>query len=416
MNEKLKVLLSAYACEPGRGSEQGVGWNWALHMAREHEVWVVTRSNNRQPIETALAREPLPNAHFVYYDLPRWARFWKRGAFGLRLYYYLWQAGAYLAARKIAREVRFDLVHHVTFVKYWMPSFFALLDAPFVWGPVGGGESAPKPFRSGFSLRGKLYDVARTFARALGSADPFVKLTARRATLGLATTEDTAIRMRRLGCRDVRVLSEAGLNNENLAELAAAPMRREQPFRILSLGNLLHLKAYHLSLEAFGRFIDGGGEGAYWIVGDGPERGRLEALVHRLGISGKVVFWGRLPRAEALKKLAECDVVAHPSLHDSGGWTCLEAMAAGKPVVCLDLGGPGLQVTSETGMKIRPESQPQAITDLALAFRTLALNPELRARLGAAGRVRVRTEFRWEDKPARLLRACGSEISQGVMR
>ena len=82
MNERLKILLSAYACEPGRGSEQGVGWNWARQMAKEHEVWVVTRANNRMPIETALAWDPLPNAHFVYYDLPRWARRWKRGPFG----------------------------------------------------------------------------------------------------------------------------------------------------------------------------------------------------------------------------------------------------------------------------------------------------------------------------------------------
>jgi len=416
MSGSLRILLSAYACEPDRGSEPGVGWNWVRHLAREHEVWVLTRSNNRGMIEAALAHKPLKNAHFVYFDLPRWARFWKRGSFGLRPYYYLWQAGAYFAARRIHRSVRFDLVHHVTFVKYWMPSFVSALPLPFVWGPVGGGESAPKPFRAHFSRRGKLYDLARRIARAIGGADPFVIFTARHAALGLATTEETASRMRALGCRDVRVFYEAGLSEEDLALLMRTPLRREPEFRIASVGNLLHLKGFDLSIRAFANFIERGGRGQYWLIGDGPERRRLETLVRRLGISERVTFWGRMSRVEALARLAQCDVLAHPSLHDSGGWVCLEAMAAARPVVCLNLGGPALQVTAETGIKVPAHTPEQAIRDFALAFQTLAANADLRARLGLEGRARVLREFRWSDKPARLLRLCGLEIREEVLQ
>src|ERR1700683_2444848 len=88
---RLRVLLSAYACEPGRGSEPGVGWNWIRELAKFDEVWVMTRSNNREPIERALTAEPIDGAQFVYYDLPRWLRFWKKRQRGIRLYYYLWQ-------------------------------------------------------------------------------------------------------------------------------------------------------------------------------------------------------------------------------------------------------------------------------------------------------------------------------------
>ena len=50
----MRVLLSAYACEPNKGSEAGVGWHWALEIARlGHEVWALTRANNRAPIEAA---------------------------------------------------------------------------------------------------------------------------------------------------------------------------------------------------------------------------------------------------------------------------------------------------------------------------------------------------------------------------
>ena len=140
---RLRVLLSAYACEPGKGSEPGVGWNWVTQLARHEDVWVLTRSNNRGAIEQALRSEPMDRARFVYLDLPRWLRFWKKGSRGIRLYYYLWQFGAYLRARKLHRNIGFDVAHHVTFVKYWMPSLLSLLPIPLVWGPVGGGNQCP---------------------------------------------------------------------------------------------------------------------------------------------------------------------------------------------------------------------------------------------------------------------------------
>ncbi len=77
----------------------------------------------------------------------------------------------------------------------------------------------------------------------------------------------------------------------------------------------------------------------YWILGDGPERQALQALAGDLGIANRVRFWGNVERQTAVSKLGECDVLGASSLHDSGGWVCLEAMAAGRPVICLDLGG-----------------------------------------------------------------------------
>src|SRR5512141_2006914 len=131
----MHVLLSVYACQPGKGSEAGVGWNWVRQMARFHEVWAITRTSNASAILEAVAADPMPNVHWIFFDLPRWARFWKRGERGLRPYYYMWQIGAYRLARRLHAQVHFDLVHHVTFVNYWLPSFMALLPVPFIWGP-----------------------------------------------------------------------------------------------------------------------------------------------------------------------------------------------------------------------------------------------------------------------------------------
>jgi glycosyltransferase involved in cell wall biosynthesis len=137
-------------------------------------------------------------------------------------------------------------------------------------------------------------------------------------------------------------------------------------------------------------------------LGDGPERRRLEKLAEKLDVAEKVTFLGNVSRSELFQKLAECDVLVHPSLHDSGGYIILEAMAAGRPPICLDLGGPGVLVTLETGIKIPAVCPEQVVRDLAEALCRLANNPMLCSSLGHAARVRVKTDFIWDKKGTKL--------------
>ena len=404
---RLKVLLSAYACAPSQGSELGVGWGTAREMANHHEVWVLTQSRHRQAIEAELDRNPVPGLWFAYYELPRWVAWWRRGQRGVRFHSYLWQFGAYRVARNLQREAGIELAQHVTFATYLRPSLLALLPVPFVWGPVGGGETAPKAFRSSLSLRGRVYEAARDVVRWWGEHDPFVRLTARRCALALAATEETAVRLRKLGIKEVRVLNQVGLGEEevDLLRRRGARQRASQgskdPTRFASVGRLLHWKGVHLGLRAFARAKLSDAE--YWIIGDGPEQERLRALVEELGIaSHQVRFWGRLPRDETLRKLGECHVLVHPSLHDSGGYVCLEAMALGLPVVCLDLGGPAVQVVKETGFRVQAVEPEQALDGLAAAMSMLSRDRALVIGMGEAAQRRVDAHFDWRRKGARM--------------
>jgi len=394
----MKILLSAYACAPGQGSDPEIGWNWMRQLARNHEVWVVTRATKRLSIEQGLIGKPSLNAHFVYVDLPKPLRFWKNWPGAIYVYYYLWQGLAYFKARKLHRQVGFDLGQHVTFGMYWMPSFLCLLPVPFIWGPVGGGESTPPRFRSGLQLRGRIYELIRTLAQAGSALDPFVRLTARRAKLALATTNETAVKLTALGCRRVQVTSCIALTSEDMCLIDSTQRRPGKVFRILSAGRLLHWKGFHFAIEAVARIPECVAYIEYWIFGTGPERKALEQLARERGILDRVIFQAALPRNELLQKLSEFDVMVHPSLHDSGGFVCLEAMSAGCAVVCLDLGGPAVQVTAETGIKIPAISPDQTIQDLAEALERLASDTALRQRLSEAARERVREAFIWEAK------------------
>lgn len=392
----MKVLLSAFACEPGLGSEEGVGWNTVLQVAKYHEVWVFTRTFCRPFIEAELARNPVPNLHFIYFDPFGWSDDWKGKQGLLQLHYYLWQIWAYFVARDCDRRIGFDIVHHVTYVKHWSPSFLALLPHPFIWGPVGGAEAAPKPFWKAFSRRGKIYEMLRTLAQGVGERDPFVGLTARRSTIALATTEETAARLRWLKAKNVQIFSQVGLSQAEIKGLIPERQPPEHPIRFLSVGRLLHWKGIHLGIQAFAMAQLEQSE--YWIVGDGPERQRLEALAVQLGVAARVKFWGALPRSESLSKMGEAHVLLHPSLHDSGGFVCTEMMAVGRPVLCLDLGGPATQVTEETGIKVPAPNPDRAIQGLAEAMQRLASDAQLRSQLGQAGQKRVREVYDWDVK------------------
>ena len=203
--------------------------------------------------------------------------------------------------------------------------------------------------------------------------------------------------MTRLGARGVRVFSQSGLSGEEIEYLRPHSMENRGPLRFISVGRLLHWKGFHLGLRAFAK-ADLPREIEYWILGDGPERGNLEALVRELGIEDRVVFWGALPREETLAKLKECDVLIHPSLHDSGGLVCLEAMAAGCPVICLRLGGPDVLLTEEAGLKVPAQTPEQAERDLSKALARMARDPVLRIRMSKAARARVNEVFDWEAK------------------
>ncbi|BAY48393.1 group 1 glycosyl transferase [Scytonema sp. HK-05] len=397
----MKILMSAYSCEPGKGSEPGVGWNFVRAVAKYHDVWVLTRPDEgREVIEAELARNPIPNLHFIYFTLPIWGGGWKWKFGAMQLHYYLWQIQAYFVARRLHRQIGFDLAHHVTFVKYSRPSFLCLLPIPFIWGPVGGGEFAPRAFWQDFSLSNKIHETVRMLACWVFESDPFARLTAQRSVLAKATTEDTAARVRKMGARNVQVYSESGLPREEIARLAQCSMSSDSQVRFASVGRLLHWKGFHLGLRAFAQAKLPDAE--YWVFGDGPEKKRLQCLADKLGIAQQVKFWNKLPREETLRKLGECTALVHPSLHDSGGWVCLEAMAAGRPVLCLDLGGPAVQVTEQTGFKVPAHTPEQAVRDLSKGMVSLAKDSDLRVRMGEAGRRRVSEMFDWEVKASHL--------------
>lgn len=394
----LKVLMSAYACEPNRGSEPGVGWNWAMQAARHHEVWVITRTNNKEVIEAELAKNPQANVHFIYHDLPKWARWWKRGQRGVQLYYYLWQLTAIRTVGAWKSNVDFDVAHHVTMVSVRAPSMFAWHDIPYVWGPIAGGESTPRSFLSTFGFKSRLWEQLRALSNRLVTRDPFVRRTADKAGWIVFATHDTRELLGSKYFQKSRIVPAIGMEMTDGVLSESQFESTNGRLKLIFVGNLLDLKGVHLALGAVERAGRSGIEVEFVIVGDGAAKTELELLSSSLGLTNNVSFLGKLPSAQVVEQLEQADALIFPSLHDSGGFAVLEAMQAGLPVICLDLGGPGVSVTAETGIKVAAENPEQSVADMARAIDRLARDPELRREMGSAGRNRISAHYSWETK------------------
>ncbi len=420
---KLRVLACAYACllesgSPISGGEATLGWNLTRQLARFHDVWVLTATSNQRGIEAELKRQPLPNVTFHFVDLPRWMQPWLKYPGGVQLYAYFWQVRAYFAARKLHSQVNFDIFHHITFANDWMASYIgALLPIPYLRGPGGGAHRTPEGFLRQYTAGARFWERFRSFGQSVLTRDPIFLRGQRRAGAILLCNREAADAVPKSLRRKVQLFPVNGISADDLKIIAGEteagipttaappepPPSSERPFEVLYAGKLLGLKGVALGIRGFAKFAQRHADVTFSLVGDGPERARLEALIHELGVEQSVILKKWMPRSELLRVMRASDVFLFPSLRDGGGAVVVEAMAAGKPIVCMDLAGPGLHVTENCGIKITPENPEQTAQGIADALERLYQDRSLVERMGRAARLRVEEAYVLDKLGDRLL-------------
>ena len=369
----MRILISAYACESGKGSEPEVGLRIALTAASKHEVWVITRENHLLALRAFLNNHPLRDKiHLIGIDvdgLPRRAK--ERGGLVTQHWYLdLWQRRLAELAVRLDGDVDFDVVHHATFAAYWTRVGVASVRKPLVWGPIGGGVTPPLRLLPVMGLGGAAGDLVRFFSRPIVALLLGARRTARQASFVLVQNPETA---HRLSAQDTAVvLPNALIAARSMPLLGESQTGQDGPPRIVTAGRLIGWKGTELAIRAM-QYIRHS-EAILDVYGDGPQRTRLERLRNGMGLGHRVRFHGEVQRAVLQEVLAEAAVLVHPALHEEAGFVVVEALALGTPVVCLDRGGPPVIVEKwpDTPSRVVQPSTPSVTARrIALALDDL---------------------------------------------
>lgn len=395
----MRVLLSAYACEPGQGSESGNGWNWAWHLAKlGHEVWVLTRSRGQNAIEKALALQPMPNLHFTYVDEPTWSKRYIKGQIATFTQYFVWQKQAYDVALRLDKNNEFELVHHVTLGSITGGTWLWRLNKPFVFGPVGGGQVAPPNFRKYFVGLWRMENF-RSLTVRLVPFNPSSRKTLSRADLVLATNSDTVDLAWRLGARRVEFFFDPGLPQDYF--LHDAPTRStSQELRILWVGSVNPRKALLLSLETLAK-VNSLTPFKLTILGSGNLSSYIPSWVKEFGLEGRVEYRGRVPWTEVRNAYLNSDVFLFTSLRDSCAAQLLEAMSQALPVVTIDHHGGRDLIPAGAGIKVPVTNPNETVNALAQAIEYMFKNPKERLQMGRIGYEFAKTQT-WTQKALKM--------------
>jgi glycosyltransferase involved in cell wall biosynthesis len=409
----MNIFIGAYACEPDRGSEPEVGWQMVNEIAKampDDDIHVITKGNNNTIIE---AKKYPSNITFHYYSVPNWASFWKKGGRGARTYYYLWMIGATRHMKSL--NLDFDIIHHVTFVNDWLPSFFVLLKNKrnkFIWGPIGSNDPISSKFLNGKKrlLIEKIPVVLKLFFR---NVDPYFHFCKKKSDCIIGINENVSKKLNLNPEKKFIALPAIGMK-KNIVEMFNRSVKNNTTFNVITVGRLLYIKNFELTILAFAAFlkkIPDVTDIRLQIIGDGQELNCLKELVKERGIEGNVDFIGKLPLDEVQVYLCQADVFLFPTL-ENAGFVILEAMGNALPVLAMNYGGPQQFIKHYIEEQLVSEKLPYEVIvdELASNLKKLYLDPSLRMQIGERNRVDILENFTWEAKALKM-----KEIYKGVL-
>lgn len=381
----MRILVEAFACAPGSGSEEGVGWSYPREFARQgHDVTVITSAQARGAVDAELAADPAPGLRFAYVPRRRWPLRlgWTAGS---AVQYLLWLWEASELARRLDGESPFDVLHHSSYGTLLGGTFLWRVGRPLVFGPAGGGQTTAPAFRELFGSWWRSEALRSFVVHHLWRFVWHSRETTRRAAVILASNEETLFLARRMGARRARLLTDAALP----ATMAPAFLPRREVhdgLRLLWLGRIMPRKAVQLAVLAVEGLPDTAGV-TLEVVGRGAndemEAGFRRWLAGRPE-TGRVTAPGSVPFDEVTAKYLAADAFIFTSVRDSTGVQVLEAMAYGLPVICLDHQGARVVVPDEGGLRVRPSDLEGTVAGLRRAILALAADGESRIAMGRA--------------------------------
>ncbi len=395
--DRLKVLLGCYACDPGYGSEPGMGWNFVSNIARHHDVHAIVEKGEFEETLTRFAAEhPEAVQNITFHFVPRTHHNTLRKIWPPSYYWFYraWHRKAYKLAAELDKKENFDIVHQVTISGFREPGFLWKLDKPFIWGPLGGFTDTPWSLLRCLGFGGAIHFAIRNIINGIQKRwGRSARAAAKHSASILTSTTKAVEEIRRFWGREAILMNEVGLETSH-QQACSPPHENGTPLRICWAGEHIPRKALDLLLHSLPQCKE---KMELHVLSKGPRMDAWKKLTRKLGLDDIVTFHGFVPREEAFRIMSSSHVFCITSVREDTSTVVFEAFRYGLPIIALDHCGFSTVIDETCGIKIPIRSHKQVISNYARHLDFLASHEDERQRLSAGAQSRCHL-FTWENK------------------
>jgi len=349
----MKILLSAYACEPHKGSEPEIAWSWIKFLSKKNinKIFVITRKKNKKKID----KYKFNNVTFLYYDLPNFLMnlIKRKKNSKTYLYFWLWQFGIFLKYHKFINKQNFDFIHHLTLGTYRFPIFLSLCNSKFIFGPVAGGETVPKKLLNKFSLKYYFEEKIRHLSNMIIKISPFLNLTFFKSKKIFLTTNECLNFIPRYFHKKCSIMP--AISNGNTKYIIKNKIKTKN---IYFSGRLVEWKGIHILLLVLQKINKIDKNIKLNIFGDGYYNFKIKKFIKQNKLQKNIILHGHLKQNLLFKKIKNNDLLIFPTLRDSGGYVIIEALNNNIDVITTNSSGPDTIIKSSSIPKVNVRNKP----------------------------------------------------------
>ena len=403
----LKVLINAYTCSPGMGSEPGMAWNWVKNLAKFCELYIITEGEFRERIEAVVPTlEQGANMHFYYNPVSDEIRkmCWNQGDWRFYKYYRQWQWKTYLMAKDICGKEKIDVLHQLNMIGFREPGYLWKLSkengAPFVWGPIGGLKQFPTAYLKGAGLKMQLFMRLKNFLNIWQlKHEKRVDEALKTVRLLISSIPDSYRALKKYKGLESIVIPETGCF---LSEDISTARFDAEEFHIMWVGKFDFRKQLPLALQAVALAknpklkLDVYGNGSVGQVEMAKRMGE------ELGISQQVIWHGNQKNDGVMEAMRKAQLFFFTSVNEDTSTVVLEAVSNRLPVVCFNACGMSAVIDDSVGRKIALSHPSQSAHDFARILNKLEGNRSLLRQLSENCKQR-QMELSWEVKARKIV-------------
>ncbi len=400
------ILINAYACSPGMGSEPGMAWNWCINLAKYCELHIITEGEFRDKIEAVLPELPQgKNMHFYYNPVSDKVRkmCWNQGDWRFYRYYRKWQWKTYLIAKEICVHERIDIIHQLNMIGFREPGYlWKIENIPFVWGPIGGLKLFPLAYLRGAGWKLKVFNRVKNIISILQlKHSSRVDKALRHSKILISSIPDSYMMIKKYKGLESVIIPETGCYVREEVERSVETCTNSK-MRVLWVGKFDFRKQLGLAIRTIAEIRDLNIELVVCGTGNDAQVKYYMQLAEDLDVSRLIDWKGRIDNTDVLREMRNADLFFFTSVSDDTSTVVMEAISNGLPVLCFDACGFGYVVNNMVGMKATLSTPDDSVFDFKEKIKYLYEHRDILYRLSQGCKQR-QEELSWDNKAKQVV-------------